>query len=192
VPTAVVDLAGGLAHVERYVLSNNRRNERNRGLKRGCTLHTSHDPADLAAWYPLYLEIAAGWAQAAVPLGFMQELVREQPRHAFFVHVRHDGGIIGGHFCVAWRDHVHALYGASRDDRAKELFPATLLYWQDIVEACARGARWLDFGGYAGRSGLQRFKQLMGATEELRLQATRWHALWGPVAAVRRRLRGAR
>ena len=35
-PTALVDLAGGLAHVEAHVLSNNRRNERNRGLKRGC------------------------------------------------------------------------------------------------------------------------------------------------------------
>lgn len=190
-PTAVVDLTPGLAHVEAHVLSNNRRNERNRGLKRGCSLHTSSDPADLAAWYPLYRMIARGWAQAPVPLAFMQELARTRPDRAFLVHVRHAGVIIGGHFCVHWGDRVHALYGASRRDVAKELFPATLLYWQDLVEGCARGAAELDFGGFGGQAGLRRYKQLMGTREESRAQYVCMHRTWATLTQLRRRWRGA-
>ncbi len=190
VATAVIDLSGGLAHIERTVLSNNRRNERNRGLKRGCTLHTSTDPDDVAAWYAIYLDVAASWAQAPVPLEFMQALLRERSQHAFFALVRRRGVIVGGHFCIAWRDRVAALYGASRPDLAREVFPSTLLYWQDIVEGCARGARVLDFGGYAGRTGLRQFKRLMGAAEEVRCQLRRSHPLWTVAAAMRRTLRG--
>lgn len=190
VPTAVVDLAPGLAHVEAHVLSNNRRNERNRGLKRGCSLHTSSDLADLAAWYPLYRMIARDWAQAPVPLAFMQELAHTRPDRAFLIQVRHAGVIIGGHFCVHWGDRVHALYGASRRDVARELFPATLLYWQDLVEGCARGATVLDFGGFGGQAGLRRFKQLMGTREETRAQYTCTRRGWEAVARLRRRWRG--
>jgi hypothetical protein len=190
VPTSVVDLSAGLTHVEAHVLSNNRRNERNRGLKRGCTLCASSDPLDLAAWYPLYREVARDWAQAPVPLAFMQELASTRPDRAFLVQVRHAGAIIGGHFCVKWGDRVSALYGASRRDVAKELFPATLLYWQDLVEGCARGAAVLDFGGFGGQSGLRRFKQLMGASEEMRAQYTCARRSWRVLSAARRRARG--
>ncbi len=190
VPTSVVDLSAGLAHVEAHVLSNNRRNERNRGLKRGCTLGASSDLADIAAWYPIYREVAQDWVQSPVPLAFMQDLARARPDRAFLVLVRHAGAIIGGHFCVHWQDRVCALYGASRRDVAKELFPATLLYWQDLVEGCARGAVVLDFGGFGGQAGLRRFKQLMGASEELRAQYTCVRQGWGVVAAARRRWRG--
>ncbi len=190
VPTSVVDLTGGLAHVEAHVLSNNRRNERNRGLKRGCTLGASSDLTDLSAWYPLYREVARGWAQAPVPLAFMQDLVHSRPDRAFLVLVRHAGAIIGGHFCVHWGERVCALYGASRRDVAKELFPATLLYWQDLVEGCARGAAGLDFGGFGGQAGLRRFKQLMGADEEMRAQYTCARRSWVALTAARRRWRG--
>jgi hypothetical protein len=190
VPTALVDIGGGLAHVEAHVLSNNRRNERNRGLKRGCSLHTSSDLADLAAWYPLYREVAQDWAQAPVPLAFMQDLARTRPDRAFLVHVRHAGAIIGGHFCLHWRDRVYALYGASRRDVARELFPATLLYWQDIVESCRRGVAGLDFGGFGGQAGLRRFKQLMGAREEMRAQYTCDRRGWQLLTAARHRWRG--
>ena len=192
VPTAVVDLAAGLAHVEAHVLSNNRRNERNRGLKRGCTLHASSDAGDLAAWYPLYREVAQGWAQAPVPLSFMQDLARSRPDRAFLVQVRRGGEIIGGHFCVHWGDRVSALYGASRRDIAKELFPATLLYWQDLVEGCARGAACLDFGGFGGQAGLRHFKRLMGTSEELRAQYSCTQPAWRALLAARRRWRGGR
>lgn len=190
VPTSLVDLSDGLAHVESQVLSNNRRNERNRGLKRGCSLHTSSDPADIATWYPLYLDVARDWAQAPVPLAFMQDLAHTRPDRAFLVQVRHAGGIIGGHFCVHWGDRVCALYGASRRDVAKELFPATLLYWQDLVEGCARGAAVLDFGGFGGQAGLRRFKQLMGTSEELRAQYTCAQRGWNALTAAWRRWRG--
>jgi predicted N-acyltransferase len=191
-PTAVVDLTAGLAHVEAHVLSNNRRNERNRGLKRGCTLHASSAPDDLAAWYPLYRDAARGWDQAPVPLAFMQDLARSRPDRAFLVQVRRAGEIIGGHFCVHWGDRVRALYGASRRDIAKECFPATLLYWQDLVEGCARGAAWLDFGGFAGQAGLHRFKRLMGASEERRAQYTCAQPAWRVMTAARQRWRGGR
>jgi CelD/BcsL family acetyltransferase involved in cellulose biosynthesis len=189
VPTALVDLNGGLDYVEAHVLSNNRRNERNRGLKRGCTLHVASDAADLAAWYPLYLEVAQDWAQAPVPLAFMQDLARARPERAFLVQVRRGGQIIGGHFCVHWGERITALYGASRRDVAKELFPATLLYWQDLVEGCARGAAAVDFGGFGGQAGLRRFKELMGTREELRAQYTFMPGPWRAVMGARQRWR---
>jgi hypothetical protein len=47
---AWLPLEGGLEHTERHVFKKNRRNERNRALKRGCQTGVTRDPEVLAAY----------------------------------------------------------------------------------------------------------------------------------------------
>jgi predicted N-acyltransferase len=168
--SAVVDCRQGLAQVEAERWTNNRRNERNRGLKRGCTLHAEHDPAALAAWYPLYLAGAMRWDQAPVPLGFLQDLLRSAPDQTVFNCVRLAGELVAGHFCFVSRDRLVAWQGAVRTELASTHFLTTLLYWQDVVHACGQGLAAVDFGGCVGRDGLWDFKRRCGAEPEPRWQ----------------------
>ena len=46
----------------------NKRNERNRGLRRGAQVFVSRDDADLAAYYPLYTAAAARTGRGADPV----------------------------------------------------------------------------------------------------------------------------
>jgi len=167
---AVVPLAGGIDFVETDVLSNNRRNERNRAVKRGCTAHVTDDPDVLDAYYPIYRDMTLKWGSEATPLGFLKQLLAEGEGRAFLVYVRYEGEIIGGYVNVHWGDRVIAWNGASKPEHNKRLFPATLVNWQSIVESCRRGAAYFDLGGSAGISSLSRFKKLMGAEPEIRGQ----------------------
>jgi CelD/BcsL family acetyltransferase involved in cellulose biosynthesis len=171
--SAIVDCRDGLEHVERELWTNNRRNERNRGLKRGCTLHGGADVEALERWYPIYLARTRAWAQAAIPLGFMRDLLREAPQQACFDHVRLDGEVVGGHFGFVSRDRLMAWQGAARSDLARSHFLTTLLYWRNIETACERGLAGVDFGGYVGRDSLWDFKRRCGATGERRTQLQR-------------------
>jgi len=169
-PAAVVDCRQGLAHVERDLWTNNRRNERNRGFKRGCTIAAETDPDVVPDWYPLYVPQAAGWAQAPVPSAFLQGLLREFPGRAVLNAVRLEGRLVGGHFCLRSRDRLVAFQSAVRPDLLNTHFLTTLLYWQDIVYACEQGLAAVDFGGSVGRDSLWDFKRRCGAEPEERCQ----------------------
>lgn len=189
--SAVVDCRGGLEHVEGVLWTNNRRNERNRGLKRGCLLHDAPDPDALAAWYPLYRAEAAAWAQAPAPLEFLLALVEQTPDRVVFSHVTLDGEVVAGHFGFVSRRRLVAWQGAIRHDLARTHFLTTLLYWQDMVGACARGLEAVDFGGCVGRDSLWDFKRRCGARPEPRIQLRRrsvFGRLHGCLAAAARRL----
>ncbi len=167
--SAVVDCRGGLDHVGHDLWTNNRRNERNRGLKRGCTLQVEHDPEALADWYPLYLAGSDQWAQAPVPLALLQDLLTST-KHGVFNTVRHEGALIAGHMCFRSRGRLVAWQGAVRPDVHRTLFPTTLVYWQDIILACEEGLAGVDFGGCVGRDSLWDFKRRCGARPTPRCQ----------------------
>lgn len=189
--SAVVDCRGGLEHVERALWTNNRRNERNRGLKRGCALHDAPDREALIAWYALYRVEAAAWAQAPVPLAFLLALVEQAPDRVVFSHVTLDGEVVAGHFGFVSRRRLVAWQGAIRHDLARTHFLTTLLYWQDLAGACARGLEAVDLGGCVGRDSLWDFKRRCGARPEPRIQLWRRSAfghLHGRLAAAARRL----
>jgi hypothetical protein len=168
-PAAVLPLAGGQDHVEMHVLKKNRRNERNRSLKRGCTASITTDPGVLDDYYPIYLDMARHWRIVPTPLGLLRDLLCEGAGSAFLSCVHHAGQVIGGHLCVHYGDRVTAWNGATRPEH-NDKFPSTLLIWNDIVEACRRGAAWLDLGGSAGIASLVNFKTLLGAQQEPRLR----------------------
>ncbi len=166
---AVVPCADGLAAADRR-LDRIRRRERDRALRRGCRLQIETDPALLAEWYPLYAARAARWVQIPVPLGFMQDLLREAPDRVAFGTVRRDGELLGGHFGFASGGRLVSWQGGVRQDLPAGLFTTVLLYWLDIETACARGLTAVDFGGCAGRDSLWDFKRRFGAAAETRHQ----------------------
>jgi hypothetical protein len=186
IPAAVVPMAGGLNHVEYNVLPKNRRNERNRGLRRGAEIGTSYDPADLSAFYPLYQAAADRWGIAPAPLPLLQQLLTAGERRVFLCTVRYEGRVIGAHLNLQHGDRVTAWIGATMAEHNRTLFPATLLIWQGMVECAARGVTAFDLGGSAGRSKLADFKRLFGAETEERSLYRREVRWWRWLRALRR------
>jgi len=168
--SGVVDCSQGLEHVDRELWTRNRRNERNRGLKRGLTLHTETDPTVLADWYPIYREDAARWAMATVPLALFEDLIQRSPGQVVLNIARLEGEVVGGHFGFVCRDRLFTWQSGARADLLRTLFLTTVLYWQDICFACERGLSAVDFGGSVGRDGLWDFKRRCGAQPEARCQ----------------------
>jgi CelD/BcsL family acetyltransferase involved in cellulose biosynthesis len=162
-PTAVIDLAGGAGFVERERLAMTKRNERNRGLRRGALVTATREAADLAAYYPLYAAAAAHWGVRPTPLDFLEALLADPRERVFFTCVRLEGRVIGGHLNLHLGDRVFAWNGVTDPACARTHFPATLCFWGDIVEACRRGARWLDVGASGGQASLEGFKRFFGA-----------------------------
>ncbi len=161
-PYAVIPLAGGPAAVEYDVLPRTRRKERNRALRRGCTAGVTADPAVLAEYYPIYLAAARRWGVAPTPEALLRDLLARGAGAAFLSWVRRDGRLIGGHVCFRHGAEVVAWNGVTLPEHA-DVFPATLLIWTDVVEACRGGAQRLDLGSSGGIAGVARFKELLGA-----------------------------
>jgi len=65
--------------------------------------------------------------------------------------------------CLHLGARVFAWNGVTDPAFARTHFPATLCFWGDLVEACRRGAQWLDFGASGGVNSLAGFKKYFGA-----------------------------
>lgn len=167
-PTAVINLTGGPDEVAASRLAANKRNERNRGLRRGAVVSATRDPALLAAYYTLYERAAAHWGHRPTPLALLQDLLADPQERVFFTCVRLDDRVIGGHLNLHLGDVVLAWSGVSDPAYARSHFPATLCVWGDIVEACRRGAHRLDMGASNSLSSLEGFKRYFGAEKQLR------------------------
>ncbi len=184
---AVLPLTGGVAAVEYGVFPKNRRNERNRSRRRGCVAGVATDAAPLDEYYPIYRAAARRWGVTPAPRQLLVELLTRSGGAAFLSWVRWEGRLIGGHLCLHHRDDVTAWLGATASAH-NDKFPATLLVWTDIEEACRRQALRLDLGGSGGSASIARFKELLGAHAEVRGHYT--VASW-PYAAWRRLCRHA-
>lgn len=191
VPVAVIPLDGGLERVDADILKMNRRNERNRSLRRGCTVDASSDPADLDAFWPIYLEATRRWGTAPVPRGMVSELLERGGGDVFLTCVRREGGMLGAHLNFHFGDRVTAWLGATARN-SKDVFPSTMVVWGDLQEACARGAAVLDLGGSGGLKGVENFKRLLGAGVEERSCWSRTGLLYGAAEAGRRLIRGGK
>ncbi len=188
VAVAVMPLSQGLEHVEYNLLKKNRRNERNKALRRGCVLDVTDDPAVLEAWYPLYRAAARRWGTEPIDRGLLADLLAGGGGEVFCTTVSFEGQLLGAHFNFVDGDTVIAWLAASARERSKELFPSTLLVWADLEEACRRGAAWLDLGAHGGQTGVANFKKLLGAEEIVRGSYVR-HSAGGRVWRTLRRLR---
>jgi hypothetical protein len=168
VPGAVIDVSAGLEAVEKSKLTNNKRNERNRGLKRGAGFFITNEARWLREYYPIYETASERWGTAPVSLEFLLNLLATGPEHAFFTCVTLEDRVVGGHLNLVFGDRVIAWNGVTDPAVARTHFPGTLVFWGDIVEACARGARQLDLGASGGVVSLEGFKKYFGADLESR------------------------
>lgn len=192
VPAAVIDLQGGLEQVEKTLMKKNKRNERNRGLRRGLEVFATGDRQWLERYYPLYEAACSRWGQVPVPAPFLGALLDLGPEHAFFTCVTLEGEVVGGHLNLVQGDRVIAWNGVTDPAYARSHFPATVAVWGDLQEACRRGARWLDLGGSGGVVSLAGFKQNFGAGMESRgfyVNATGGLKLLGGARSVAERLK---
>jgi hypothetical protein len=190
ISAAFLPLTGGLAHVERHVFRKNRRNERNRALRRGCVGTVTTDPDVLERYFEIYLAAARRWRIHPAPLGLLRDLLVAEGDAVFLSTVTCDGELLGGHLNFHRGRRVTAWLGATVPEHSDK-FPATLLIWTDLVEACRRGAEVLDLGGDAGIASLARFKRMLGAQIEPRAQYTRSSRLLRLARGVRDGLRGS-
>ncbi|MFN2371253.1 MAG: GNAT family N-acetyltransferase [Candidatus Krumholzibacteriia bacterium] len=166
VPAAVLDLGGGAEAVAAR-FRKSKRNERNRGLRRGCEVAVTAADADLAAWHRLHHAACRRWGTAPLPLDLLRDLLQRAPAadggSAFFTCVRCEGRVVGGHLNLHRGDGVTAWSGVTDPAVARTHFPSTLAVWGDVEEACRRGARWLDLGSSGGIASLEEFKRTLGA-----------------------------
>jgi len=178
--TAVVSLSGGIDQVEKDKLVMNKRNERNRGLKRGAEVFVTDDAALFGEYYMIYNRAAVHWGIDPVPQSLLQALLRDGDGRVFFTCVRLEGKVIGGHLNLHYRDKVLAWNGVTDPRYARTHFPATLCFWGDMVEACRRGAAFLDLGGSGSVGSLSGFKKYFGAE----LQARGLYVLDSPATGL--------
>jgi hypothetical protein len=191
-PTAIVSLSGGIDQVEKKRLVMNKRNERNRGLRRGAEVFATDDPALLKEYFGIYDQAARHWGIDPVPHSLLQSLLGDDKQCVFFTCVRLDGKVIGGHLNLHFGQKVLAWNGVTDPQYARTHFPATLCFWGDMVEACRRGAAWLDLGG-SGRVGtLAGFKKYFGAELQMRGLYVRDSSLTGLLRKGRDLWRGRR
>ena len=168
VPAAVIDLTGGPEAVEMDRLAKNKRNERNRGLRRGARVVVSRDGDLLRRYYPIYEAACATWGTDPVPLLFLENLLAGPEETVFFTCVMVEGQVVGGHLNLQFGDRVMAWNGVTDPAFARSHFPATVAVWGDVEEACRRGARSLDLGASGGVVSLAGFKKFFGAEMEAR------------------------
>ncbi|PID81536.1 hypothetical protein CSA17_05035 [bacterium DOLJORAL78_65_58] len=166
-PGAVVPLEGGPEQVAMTRMVGNKRNERNRALRRGVSATAGNDPALLRAYYPFFEEACAVWGKVPTPLAFLEDLLRDRQR-VYFVSVIHEGQMLGGHLNLLYGGRAVAWNGVTDRRHARTLFPGTMSVWGDVVAGCERGARILDLGGSGGVVSLERFKKYFGAETEER------------------------
>jgi hypothetical protein len=173
-PAAVIPLAQGLEFVEMNLLKKNKRNERNRALRRDARIKITNDPELLATYYSIYEKASRRWNLPPAPLPFLQALLADPHTtesgmtRTFFTCVMLEEQVIGGHLNLQFRDRVVAWNGVTDPNFSKTHFPATLAVWGDIEESCRRGAQILDLGGSGGVVSLESFKSNFGAESESR------------------------
>ena len=183
--TAAVSLAGGIDEVEKHRLVTNKRNERNRAVRRGVEHFITRDKDLVAEYYRIYEQAARHWGVPPPPLGLLQALLDDPGGGVFFTCVRLKGKVIGGHLNLHHGARVLVWNGVTDPAYSREYFPATMCMWGDLEESCRRGAVWLDMGGNAGVNTLAGFKKFFGAE----LQTRGLYFNDAPLAAMAKRTR---
>jgi CelD/BcsL family acetyltransferase involved in cellulose biosynthesis len=140
----------------------------NKAGKEGVRVRVAHDPADIQAWYPLYLETMREVVVPPRPLRLFEAMWREMAPGGLmrlYVAEREGHGMIAGSIVLGLgRTAFYAFNGRMRS--ALALRPNEVLQWETIHDACRRGFERYDLGEVTeDRAGLAEFKRKWGADE---------------------------
>ncbi len=160
--TQILDLAPGWDEIFRQRFRKERRRQIRKAQREGVEVARTCDPADVAAYHPIYLEHARDWGLAApTPLAHLQQLVADTEGVRFWV-ARHEGEIVGGHLNLHFGGMVTAWNGTARKSH-RHLAPSVLLYAENLRQACEDGESHFNFGGSGANDPLFAFKAAFGA-----------------------------
>ncbi len=123
----------------------------NKARRLGLRVRPAEQEAELAAWYPLYLEAMRRNMVPARPYRFFQSiwrLLRPKGWIELLLAERSEPGktrlLAGSLFLTFGRTYSYVFTGSRRQDLA--LHPNDLIQWHAIHDACAKGFRRYDFG----------------------------------------------
>ncbi len=121
------------------------------------------DAAALPAVYALYRAQATRWSvRRPYPLAFAERILAHPSGFARLLVARREGEILAGVLCLSGGGECFLWWsGSAQASRAALAFP--LLLWSGIERAAARGERRVNLGASAGRAGIERFKESLGA-----------------------------
>jgi CelD/BcsL family acetyltransferase involved in cellulose biosynthesis len=135
----------------------------------GVQIVTATTEAELREWYLLHLRLRREKHHLlAQPYSFFQQIWRSfiEQNEGFLLLSKLGDKIIGGTLFLLWQDGCYYKFNAS-DSAHLALRPNNLVMWRGMLEAKARGCRFLDLGrSKAQQEGLLAFKRSFGAVEE--------------------------
>ncbi len=186
--TQILDLSPGWDSIFADSFRKEKRRQARKAMREGVVVARSLDPADVDAYYPIYLEHARAWKLAEpTPVEHLKRLLADESGARFWL-ARYRGEILGAHFNLHHRGAVIAWHGTTSRAHSR-LAPSVLLYAMNLEDACARGELSFNFGGSGAKDPLLEFKAAFGAKPVRYFQRQKEGALYG---LLRRLKRGAR
>lgn len=164
-PTWVLDLPGTPEELPGSLTAAKRiaRSVR-KAARAGVTVRETDEPAELRAFYALYLETMRkhrSLPRRLAQLETARRLLGGSGVFRLFV-AEHDRRVVAGGVFHLFGDRLELLYNAS-DPQALDMQPNHALYWHAIEWAIARGLSRFDFGGALAGTSLGEFKRQWGA-----------------------------
>jgi CelD/BcsL family acetyltransferase involved in cellulose biosynthesis len=155
------DLWEGVRKTARY--------EVRRTVREGAELCLAQDERDLREWFLLHLRLRKYKHRLlAQPYVFFESLWRAfvESGQGFLLLARAEGRVVAGSLFLVWKDGCYYKFNASDSD-VRGFRPNNALLWHGMVEAKARGCRFLDLGRSSlHQEGLVAFKAGFGAVTE--------------------------
>ena len=149
-------------------LSSGKRHEIRASQRSGLVVRRAETEADVSeTYFRLHLLTRRRLGVPSQPLHFFRLLWRRliEPGRGFVLLAEEAGTAVGGAVFLTGNDTVVYKYSAT-DRSVRARWPADLLLWHAVSEACERGFATFDFGrSELDADGLRRFKDRWGATE---------------------------
>ncbi len=176
--TQILDLSPGWEALFAGAFRKEKRRQARKAMREGVVVARSFDPADVDAYYPIYLEHAREWKLAeATPVEHLKRLLADEAGVRFWL-ARREGEILGAHFNLHHHGAVVAWHGTTRRAHSR-LAPSVLLYAMNLEDACARGELSFNFGGSGAKDPLFEYKAAFGARPVHYAQRRREGSLYG-------------
>ncbi|MDR2592035.1 MAG: GNAT family N-acetyltransferase [Chitinispirillales bacterium] len=167
--TYVLDLT--LGEQELYDRSNRGHKEKIRkAVREGITVRASREWGEWEQYYGLYRQSIARWLsrgpelkpKAVYPPEFFRRIYDNKTGHEVLWLALKNNEVIAGMLCFYWNKHAVGWH-ASASSRYFSRGTNNLLYWEIMLDAAKRGFNVFDCNPSGGYSGVETFKEHLGA-----------------------------
>jgi Acetyltransferase (GNAT) domain len=158
--TQVLDLSQGFPAIFSK-WSRGHHSRTNKGLRQGISVELARNERDWAAYFELYQDTLARWADTATnrygwPL-FLR-MFKSQSSNIRLWLAKHNSKLVSGALCLYHNNHVAYWHSATSRDSYKKLNATHVLQYHIIQDACDRGFLLYDFMPSSGLPGVIEFK----------------------------------